>query len=92
MALGVIQPRPDPGQTAGIRPIPVQNGRISAGIWLFTDQERGRALDCLGCCVFFRWVCDAGFPVGRGAGFPVVGVGDVVVGGLMVSEGGLNRR
>jgi len=21
---------------------------------------------------FFRWVCDAGFPVGQGAGFPVV--------------------
>jgi hypothetical protein len=31
-----------------------------------------------GVLCFFRWVWDAGFPVGQGAGFPVVGVGVVV--------------
>jgi hypothetical protein len=47
--------------------------------------------------VFFWWVCDAGFPVGRGAGFPVVRVGDVVAGVLNFRQsncfrGELNRR
>jgi hypothetical protein len=64
-----------PTRTAGSRPIPGQNGRIPA-VWPGFGSSPTKSL--VGVEVESEIVWGAGFPVGRGAGFPVVGVGIVV--------------